>query len=109
MQSIKVGYFFCVCPDGFHLENPLNKSMSWWMNFKLFCNKKNNHLADCLAENKFLLKLAYLCDIFAKLNKLNISMQGMDKNMLDERGVQLVHCTRAHKSLGGVINIKVQN
>jgi len=29
------------------------------------------------------LKLAYLCDIFAKLNKLNISMQGPDINMLD--------------------------
>jgi len=27
--------------------------------------------------------LAYLCDIFANLNKLNISMQGPDKNMLD--------------------------
>ena len=53
------------------------------MNFKLFLQQNSNNLADCLAENKFLLKLAYLCDIFAKLNKLNISMQGPDKNMLD--------------------------
>jgi len=31
----------------------------------------------------FLFKLAYLCDIFATLNKLIISVQGSDKNMLD--------------------------
>ena len=48
-----------------------------------FLQQNSNNLADCQAENKFLLKLAYLCDIFAKLNKLNISMQGPDKNMLD--------------------------
>ena len=48
-----------------------------------FLQQENNNLADCLSENKFLLKLAYLCDIFAKLNKLNISMQGSDKNRLD--------------------------
>jgi len=40
-------------------------------------------LADCLAQNKFLFKLAYLCDIFSELNKLNISVQRLDKNMLD--------------------------
>ena len=45
--------------------------------------QENSNLADCLAENKFLLKLAYLYHIFAKLNKLNIFMQGPDKNMLD--------------------------
>ena len=53
------------------------------MNFKLFLQQNSNNIADCLAENKILLKLAYLCDIFAKLNKLNTSMQGPDKNMLD--------------------------
>ena len=53
------------------------------MNFKLFSQQNSNNLADCLAENKILLKLAYLCNIFANLNKLNIFMQGPDKNMLD--------------------------
>ena len=48
-----------------------------------FLQQENSNFADCLAENEFLLKLAYLCDVFAKLNKLNISMQGLDKNMLD--------------------------
>ena len=49
-----------------------------------FLQQENNQLADCLAQNEFLLKLAYLCDIFAKLNKQNISMQGPDKNVLDD-------------------------
>ena len=40
-----------------------------------FLQQENNNLADCLAKNAFLLKLACLFDIFAKLNKLNISMQ----------------------------------
>ena len=48
-----------------------------------FLQQEKNQLADYLAENEFLLKLAYLCDIFAKLNKLNLSMQGADGNMLD--------------------------
>ena len=48
-----------------------------------FLRKENNQLADCLTENEFLLQLAYLCDIFAKLNKPNLSMQGSDKNVLD--------------------------
>ena len=52
-------------------------------NLQAFLQQEDNNLADCLAENKFLLKLAYLCDIFTKLNKLNISIQGPDKNMLD--------------------------
>jgi len=36
-----------------------------------------------LPWKEFLFKLAYLCEIFAKLNKIIISMQGPDKNMLD--------------------------
>ena len=48
-----------------------------------FLQKQKNQLADCLAENEFLLKLDYLCDMFAKLNKLNLSMQGADKNIFD--------------------------
>jgi len=33
-------------------------------------------------QNKYLFKFSCLCDTFGKLNKLNISMQGPDKNML---------------------------
>ena len=79
MQSIEVSCFI-LRPGDFHLKNPLNELVD---KLQAFLQQKNNDLADCLAENEFLLKLAYLCDIFAKLNKLNISMQGPDKNMLD--------------------------
>ena len=48
-----------------------------------FLQKQKDQLAHCLAENEFLLKLDYLCDMFAKLNKLNLSMQGADKNIFD--------------------------
>ena len=44
-----------------------------------FLPQEYNDLADCLAENAFLLKVAYICDIFFKLNKINISMQGWHK------------------------------
>ena len=33
-------------------------------------------------QNKYLFKFSCLCDTFGKLIKLNISMQGPDKNML---------------------------
>jgi len=62
-------------------------------NFSLLCVRqikaiqqqsviKTNQLAGCLVYNEFVFKLAYLRDIFAKLNKLIISMQEPDENML---------------------------
>ena len=43
--------------------------------------KAQNHL-DFLSDKHNQLLLAYLCDIFAKLNDLNISLQGKQKNVL---------------------------
>ena len=48
-----------------------------------FLLQENSDLAAYLSKNEFFLKLAYLCDVFAKLNKLNVSMQGPDKNVFD--------------------------
>ena len=50
---------------------------------RAFLQQEKNQLADYLSETEFLLKLAYVCDIFDKLNKLNLSMQGAHKNVLD--------------------------
>ena len=50
---------------------------------RAFLLQEKNQLADYLSETEFLLKLAYVCDIFDKLNKLNLSMQGAHKNVLD--------------------------
>ena len=74
--------FYCSC-RWLHLENPLNESTSRWMNLKDFLLQENNDLAAYLSENEFSLKLADLCDVFAKLNKLNVSMQGPEKIVLD--------------------------
>jgi len=38
---------------------------------QVFLEQENDQLADCWTQNVFLFKLAYFCDIFVKLNKLN--------------------------------------
>jgi len=38
--------------------------------------EKNSYLADEFIDEKWVLKLAYLCDIFNLLNELNLSLQG---------------------------------
>ena len=50
---------------------------------RAFLQQEKNQLADYLSETDFFLKLAYVCDIFDKLNKLNLSMQSDHKNVLD--------------------------
>ena len=42
-------------------------------------------------EEDFLLKLAYLSDIFGKLNELNLQLQGRDKHLPDLRQNQCLH------------------
>ena len=74
MNAENRSLLFFVRSSGFHLDNPFNESASWSMNFKLYLLQENNNLSDYLVEKEFLLKLAYLCDIFAKLNELNIPM-----------------------------------
>ena len=41
-----------------------------------FLLEKNSDLADKFSDEKWVLKLAYLCDIFDLLNELNLSLQG---------------------------------
>lgn len=38
-------------------------------------------LSDCLTDSSWLLKLAYLADIFTKLNEVNLSMQGKNETV----------------------------
>jgi len=42
----------------------------------IFLKEENHALATTFEDKVFLTQLAYLCDIFAKLNQLNISLQG---------------------------------
>ena len=47
----------------------------------IFLNEENHVLAITFEDEVFLTHLAYLCDIYAKLNQLNISLQGKDTNL----------------------------
>ena len=48
----------------------------------IFLKKENHALAITFEDEVFLIHLAYLCDIFAKLNQSNISLQGKDTHLL---------------------------
>jgi len=41
-----------------------------------FLLEKKSYLADKFSDEKWFLKLAYLCDIFNLLNELNLLLQG---------------------------------
>ena len=48
----------------------------------MFLKEENHALATIFEDEVFLTQLAYLGDIFAKLNQLNISLQGKDSLLL---------------------------
>ena len=48
-----------------------------------FLQSERHSSAESFQQTDFLLKFSYLCDIFEKLNKLNVSMQGNDANVLE--------------------------
>ena len=48
----------------------------------VFLKEENHALAITFEDEFFLTHLAYLCDIFAKLNQLNFSLQGKDTHLL---------------------------
>ena len=48
----------------------------------IFLKKENHALATTFEDEIFLTQLAYLCDIFFKLNQLNISLQGKETHLL---------------------------
>ena len=49
---------------------------------EIFLHEKKHALAARLTEPRWLLKLAYLTDIFSELNSLNVSMQGKDETLI---------------------------
>jgi hypothetical protein len=48
-----------------------------------FLKEEGHKYANEFSDENFLIKLAYLCDIFEKLNALNISLQGINTNILN--------------------------
>ena len=49
---------------------------------RLFLSDCNNNLAEKFCNERWLLILCYLCDIFEKINDLNSSLQGKYSNIL---------------------------
>ena len=47
----------------------------------IFLKEENHALAITFEDEVFLTHLAYLCDIYAKINQLNISLQGKDTHL----------------------------
>ena len=55
---------------------PLNRVFELREPLQRFLLEKNSDLANKFSDKKWVLKLAYLCDIFNLLNELNLSLQG---------------------------------
>ena len=68
---------------------PLLDGCHWEMLFELrqelltFLQSERHPSTESFQQTDFSLKFSYLCDIFEKLNKLNVSMQGNDANVLE--------------------------
>jgi hypothetical protein len=48
--------------------------------------RKDTKMQNILLMPTFLIKVAYLCDIFEKLNSLNVSLQGKNMHLLKPMG-----------------------
>lgn len=48
---------------------------------RIFLEEEGNELANKFHNNNFLMKLAYLSDMFQKLNELNLQMQGTNTHL----------------------------
>nr|XP_023021166.1 zinc finger MYM-type protein 6-like [Leptinotarsa decemlineata] len=64
-----------------HREALASKSMSFELNQVLECQERQEN-TKYFTEPDFMLKLAYLCDVFEKLNNLNLSLQGNNTHIL---------------------------
>ncbi|KAE8278718.1 Protein FAM200A [Larimichthys crocea] len=66
-------------PDGCHVGRFYPGSLNW-DEIRIFLEEEENELAHKF-NNKFLMKLAYLSDMFQKLNELNLQMQGSNTHL----------------------------
>uniref|UniRef100_A0A8C0IJU4 DUF4371 domain-containing protein n=1 Tax=Chelonoidis abingdonii TaxID=106734 RepID=A0A8C0IJU4_CHEAB len=62
------------------------------MEILIFFNSHPFHLASCMENNVWLQKLAYLADIFSRINYLNLSLQGLNVTVFNvqERAESLI-------------------
>ena len=96
-RRLKARFFKKLCDDmGAEPSSLLYNSSAWWLSrgnvlsrtFELrqeiyiFLKEEGHKYADEFSDKIFLIKLAYLCDIFEKLNTMNTSLQGNNTHIL---------------------------
>jgi hypothetical protein len=62
--------------------NVLSRTFELRQEIYIFFKEEGHKYANEFSDENFLIKLAYLCDIFEKLNALNTSLQGNNMNIL---------------------------
>jgi hypothetical protein len=62
--------------------NVLSRTFEFRQEIFIFLKEEGNKDAEYFADADFLTKVAYLCDIFEKLNSLNVSLQGKNMHLL---------------------------
>ena len=97
VRPLKARLFQRLCDElGAHYNNLLFYCTARWLSkgkvlirvyelrneIFIFLKEENHALAITFQDEVFLIHLAYLCDIFAKPNQLNISLQGKDTHLL---------------------------
>lgn len=68
--------------------NVLSRTYELRQEIYIFLKEEDHKYADYFVNEDFLLKLAYLCDIFEKLNALNLSLQGRYMHIL--KGIEKI-------------------
>jgi len=63
--------------------NVLSRTFELRQEIYIFLKEEVQKYADEFSNENFLIKLAYLCGIFEKLNTLNISLQGNNTHILN--------------------------
>ena len=96
-RPLKARFFLCLCDElGAEHNKLLFYCNSRWLSkgkvllrvydlrneISIFLKEENHALAAVFEDEIFLTHLAYLCDIFEKLNRLNLSLQGKDIHLL---------------------------
>ncbi|XP_067131393.1 zinc finger BED domain-containing protein 5-like [Centruroides vittatus] len=99
IRPLKARFFKKMCEDmGAEYTSLLYYCHSRWLSrggvlsrtFQLrqeiyaFLEEEKHEYAKHFVETDFLIKLAYLCDIFEKLNSLNLSLQGRNMHILKQ-------------------------
>ena len=64
------------------LENAFARVFDLKQELLTFLQSERHSCAESFQQIDFLLKVSYLCDVFEKLNQLNVSMQENDANVL---------------------------